>query len=74
MTRRRLAFVFLAMMTGWIAQAQAADAPDAKPLPKPESTTVTEVQPNELAVPRVRPPCIPGKCPFPNRSIRIVGR
>jgi len=72
MTRHRLAFVLLALMTGWIPQAQPADGPEAKPAPKPESTTVTVVQPSELAVPRVRPPCAPGKCLFPGQQVTVI--
>jgi len=72
MTRRRLAFVLLALMTGWIPQAQPADGPEAKPAPKPESTTVTVVQPSELAVPLVRPPCAPGKCLFPGQQVTVI--
>ncbi|WP_280155971.1 extracellular solute-binding protein [Piscinibacter sp. XHJ-5] len=68
----RLAFALVASMTAGIAAAQTADSPDAKPAPKPESTTVTVVQPSELAVPRVLPPCVPGKCPFPDQKVTVI--
>ena len=72
MMRCTLAFALVASMTGWTAAAQTADSPDAKPAPKPESTTVTVVQPSDLVVPRVLPPCAPGKCPFPNQKVTVI--
>jgi len=72
MMRCTLAFALVALMTGWTAAAQTAGSPDAKPAPKPESTTVTVVQPSELVVPRVTAPCAPGKCPFPNQKVTVI--
>jgi len=72
MMQRRLAFAVAALMTAWLAPAQAADGPDAKAPPRPESTTVTVVQPNDIPVPRVLPPCVPGQCPFAGQKVTVI--
>jgi multiple sugar transport system substrate-binding protein len=72
MLRGGLVVVFLAVLAASAAQAQTADTPESKPAPKPESTTVTVVQPNEMPVPRVLPPCAAGKCPFAGQKVTII--
>ena len=72
MMRYELALALLALMSGGIAAAQSASGPDAKPAPKPESTTVTVVRPPEMTIPRVLPPCVPGKCPFAGQKVTVI--
>ena len=62
----------MALMTGWFPMAGAADAPPASAPPRPESTTVTVVQPNDVPVPRLLPPCAPGKCLFPGQKVTVI--
>jgi len=71
MMNGRLASALL-VVAGWTAPAQAADAPENKPPAKPESTTVTVVQPSEVVVPRVLPPCAPRKCPFAGQKVTVI--
>lgn len=52
--------------------APSADAQDIKAPARPESTTVTEVQKNELPVPRVLPPCKPGECLFAGQKVTVI--
>lgn len=54
-------------MAGGLPGAQAAGR-DAKP----ESTTVTVGQASDVPVPRVLPPCAPGKCPFAGQKVRVI--
>ena len=61
MKQSRLVCACLALMTGWISPGQSADAPETKPSPRPESTTVTVVQPNDVPAPRLLAPCASGK-------------
>jgi multiple sugar transport system substrate-binding protein len=62
----------------WLALAAlpsglAAQTADGKTAPaKPESTTTTVVQPNELPVPRVLGPCAPGKCLFAGQKVTVI--
>jgi len=72
MTTLGLPIVFLALVTGGVPLALAADAPDATSPPRPESTTVTVVHPNDLPVPRVLPPCTAGNCPFPGQKVTVI--
>ena len=72
MTQTRLAIAWLALATGWIPPALPADPPAASAPPRPESTTVTVVQPNDLPVPRVLPPCTPGSCPFQGQKVTVI--
>ena len=72
MMHRTLVWTSLALMIGGLPPAQAADGPESKAPPRPESTTVTVVQPNELPVPRVLPPCEPGKCLFPGQTVTVI--
>jgi len=72
MTQTRLAIALLALATGWIPPALPADPPAASAPPRPESTTVTVVQPNDLPVPRVLPPCTPGSCPFQGQKVTVI--
>jgi multiple sugar transport system substrate-binding protein len=67
--RLALAFVVVGV---WTAPVHAADVPETLPARKPESTTVTVVQASELAVPRVLPPCAPGKCPFAGQKVTVI--
>jgi multiple sugar transport system substrate-binding protein len=64
MSRCMHALAFLALATSSIASAQT--------VPRPESTTVTVVRPSELPVPRVSPPCSPGKCLFPGQKVTVI--
>jgi len=72
MSKIALVCASLALAGGWIAPLAAADEPPTKATPKPESTTVTVVQPNDIPVPRVLPPCTPGKCPFPGQNVTVI--
>ncbi len=69
MWRRSCALAFLALITSGLSQAQS---PPGDARPRPESTTVTAVRPNEVPVPRVLPPCAPGKCPFQNEKVTVI--
>jgi multiple sugar transport system substrate-binding protein len=60
------------LLTALIFPARAADPPATKPAPRPESTTVTAVQPSALPVPRVLPPCAPGKCLFAGQKVTVI--
>jgi len=62
----------LSLTAGWIPPGPAADGPQATPSPRPESTTVTAVQPNDVPVPRLLPPCAPGKCPFAGQKVTVI--
>jgi multiple sugar transport system substrate-binding protein len=68
MKQHTLALAFAAL--GWVAPAPAAD--DPKTPTRPESTTVTVVQPNDVPVPRVLPPCAPGNCPFAGQKVTVI--
>ena len=61
--------VFIALMSAWASevQAQQTQAPS-----KPESTTVTVVQPNDVPVPRVLSPCAAGKCLFAGQKVTVI--
>jgi multiple sugar transport system substrate-binding protein len=72
MAQSRFVCACFALLTSWITVAQAADGPQAKPASRPESTTVTVVQPNDVPVPRVLNPCAPGKCPFPGQKVTVI--
>ncbi|WP_217283619.1 ABC transporter substrate-binding protein [Pseudaquabacterium terrae] len=60
------------LMVAGVPPAFAADPPDAKAPPRPESTTVTVVQPSDVPVPRVLPPCAPGKCLFAGQKVTVI--
>src|SRR5689334_2829509 len=68
----RLLCACLASLAAGILPANAADDPQVKVPPRPESTTVTTVQPNDLPVPRMLPACRPGKCPFPGQKVTVI--
>ncbi|HEY9064371.1 MAG TPA: extracellular solute-binding protein [Burkholderiaceae bacterium] len=68
----RLLCACFALLACGFDPAMAADDPPAKPPPRPESTTVTTVQPNDVPVPRVLPPCAPGKCPFQGQKVTVI--
>lgn len=70
--RGRLVLTCLVFMGGWGPATRAADAPPAKPSPRPESTTVTVVRPSDVPVPRVLPPCAAGKCPFAGQKVTVI--
>jgi multiple sugar transport system substrate-binding protein len=72
MSRRMHALAFLALSTSSLVSAQTSAEPDAKPVPRPESTTVTVVRPSELPVPRVAAPCTPGKCLFQGQKVTVI--
>jgi len=72
MLQGRLVCACLASMIGWAPIAFAADGPEVKAPIRPESTTVTVVQPNDVPVPRVLPACVPGKCPFPGQKVTVI--
>ena len=72
MMQRNLVCACLVLMIGWPAWAQTPDTPEAKAPPRPESTTVTVVQPSDVPVPRVLPPCTPGKCLFPGQKVTVI--
>ncbi|HET9644305.1 MAG TPA: hypothetical protein VFP68_13335 [Burkholderiaceae bacterium] len=57
----RFVAAFLALIVIQIQPALAADTPKATES-RSESTTVNEVRPNDLPVPRVLKPCTPGAC------------
>src|ERR1044071_324311 len=61
--------VCIALMSAWGSevQAQQTQAPS-----KPESTTVTVVQPNDVPVPRVLSPCAAGKCLFAGQKVTVI--
>jgi multiple sugar transport system substrate-binding protein len=71
MTRRGLVVACL-LLAGWSPFARPADRPDAKAPASPESTTVTVGQAPDVPVPRVLPPCAPGKCPFQGQKVRVI--
>ncbi|MBI5719592.1 MAG: extracellular solute-binding protein [Burkholderiales bacterium] len=60
------------MSAAWMSSLHAADGPQAPAPPRPESTTVTAVQPNEVPAPRVLAPCVPGKCLFAGRKVTVI--
>jgi multiple sugar transport system substrate-binding protein len=70
MSRYHLALASLVLMAGWSMPSRSAE--DAKAPARPESTTVTVVQPNELPVPRVLAPCAPGKCLFAGQKVTVI--
>ena len=70
--QRRLVCACLTLGASLSALAQAASAPETRLPPRPESTTVTVVQPNDVPVPRVLPPCAPGKCPFAGQKVTVI--
>ena len=76
MKQSRFVCACFALMTGWVAPAAAADVAQAitptAPPARPESTTVTVVQPNDVPVPRVLPPCVPGRCLFPGQKVTVI--
>jgi multiple sugar transport system substrate-binding protein len=72
MLQSRLVCASLASLIGWIPPATAADEPQTTAPPRPESTTVTIVQPNDVPVPRVLPACAPGKCLFANQKVTVI--
>jgi len=67
-----LACALVALMSGCLASTYAADTPPASPPPRAESTTVTVVQPNDVPVPRLLPPCAPQKCLFPGQKVTVI--
>jgi multiple sugar transport system substrate-binding protein len=54
------------------AWAQTTPAPETRLPPRPESTTVTVVQPSDVPVPRVLAPCAPGKCLFAGQKVTVI--
>jgi multiple sugar transport system substrate-binding protein len=72
MVQRSLVLSCLALMTVWITAAQAQAPEPAKTSPRPESTTVTVVQPNDVPVPRLLAPCAPAKCLFPGQKVTVI--
>jgi len=72
MAKSRLVCACLALMISWVSPASAADDPQAKAPPRPESTTVTVVQPNDVPVPQVLAACAPGKCPFAGQKVTVI--
>lgn len=72
MMKIRVVCACMALMTSWLPPARAAEGTEAKTPPRPESTTVTVVQPNDVPVPRVLPPCALGKCPFPGQKVTVI--
>ena len=72
MTHRRLVLALLAMALGLSLPAQAADGVQPDSAPKREITLQTTARPNDLPVPRVLPPCAPGKCPFAGQKVRLI--
>lgn len=69
-----LARSIVALAAVFLLAVHAADAPDGKASApaRTESTTVTEVQKNELPVPRVLTPCKPGACPFEGQTVTVI--
>lgn len=69
-----LARSIVALAAIFLLAVHAADAPDGKASApaRTESTTVTEVQKNELPVPRVLTPCKPGACPFEGQTVTVI--
>lgn len=72
MTQGRRVAACLAMLVGGLPPAYPADETGTKAPTRPESTTVTVVQPNDVPVPRLLPPCTPGKCPFAGQKVTVV--
>jgi len=72
MSKIALVCASLALAGNWISPLAAADEPQTKAAAKPESTTVTVVQPNDIPVPRVLPACTPGKCLFPGQTVTVI--
>lgn len=73
MMRSSMACACLAWMAvAWMPPASAAETPETKAPPRPESTTVTVVQPNEMPAPRLLPPCAPGKCLFAGQKVTVI--
>jgi multiple sugar transport system substrate-binding protein len=72
MTQSRLMGACLVLLTGWIPLAQAADGPDANAPVRPESTTVTVGQANDVPVPRVLSACAPGTCLFAGQKVTVI--
>ncbi len=63
--------VFVLLAWGLPSMLLAAE-PAASGPQRPESTTVRVVQPNDLPVPRVLPPCAPGKCLFQGQKVTVI--
>jgi multiple sugar transport system substrate-binding protein len=70
--RSKVAFASVVWLGAQVWPAWAADAPDAKAPQRPESTTVTVVQPNQMPAPRLLPPCAPGKCLFAGQKVTVI--
>ena len=70
--RIRLAWACSALVIGWTVPAASAIAQDPKVPARSESTTVTVVQPNDVPIPRVLPPCSPGKCLFAGQKVTVI--
>ena len=71
MIQSRLVWACLTLVMACSAPAHAADGPASAP-PKPESTNVTVVRPNDVPVPRLLPACAPQKCPFPGQKVTVI--
>lgn len=68
----RLACVSLALACSTDALAQASAPTDTRVPARPESTSVTTVRPSDVPVPRLLPPCTPGKCPFAGQKVTVI--
>ena len=64
-------FLCILLLAACAWPARAADPPKGA-TPRPESTSVTVVQPSALPVPAVAPPCAPGKCPFGGQKVTVI--
>ncbi|HSW05475.1 ABC transporter substrate-binding protein [Aquabacterium sp.] len=72
MMQSRWVCASLVLMSGWMAPARATELAQASAPTRPESTTVTVVQPNDVPVPRLLPPCAPAKCLFAGQKVTII--
>jgi len=71
MIQSRFVWACLTLVMACSLPAHAADGPASAP-PRPESTTVTVVRPNDVPVPRLLPACAPQKCPFPGQKVTVI--
>lgn len=71
MTHERLVCALLALVASLCVPVRAAEGPGPAAA-KAVGAHPATVHPNDLAVPRVLPPCKPGSCPFAGQKVRMI--